>query len=300
MLDVLRSSVATWDCDHMGHMNVRHYFGRANEGLSVLCLQLGLGPRELQERGLMLRARDQHIRFSKELRPGAGYSMRAGGIEHSEEVLTTYEELRTVSDDVSATIVTELCLCERGSQSAVPWPAKVREGLSQLQCELPSYAAPRGVVQRASRARPTRGEAIARGMLPGYLGPVTPADCDADGVMRESACIGRIADGIAHFFTRLQGGGRPEGIGGAALEYRFVFHAWPRLSDVIEVRSALSALNNKAMQVTHYMFDVATSECFASSQAVVVWFDLVARKAIPFPDDVRPFLEGRVIEGLII
>lgn len=286
----------------MGHMNVRHYFGRANEGLSVLCLQLGLGPRELQERGLMLRARDQHIRFSKELRPGAGYVMRAGGLasEHTEPVLSTYEELRTVTDEVSATIVTELSLLERDSQNAVQWPGRLREGLSQLQCELPSYAAPRGVVQRASRTRPTRGEAIARGMLPGYLGPVTHLDCDADGVMRESACIGRIADGIAHFFTRLQGGGRPEGIGGAALEYRFVFHAWPRLSDVIEVRSALSMLNNKAMQVTHYMFDVATSECFASSQAVVVWFDLVARKAIAFPDDVRPSLEERVIEGLII
>ena len=286
----------------MGHMNVRHYFGRANEGLSVLCLQLGLGPRELQERGLMLRARDQHIRFSKELRPGAGYSMRAGGlaVEHSEPVLSTYEELRTVTDEVSATIVTELSLLERSSGSAMAWPGKVREGLSKLNTELPPYAAPRGVVQRASRVRPTRGDAIARGMLPGYLGPVTPVDVDADGVMRESACIGRIADGIAHFFTKLQGGGRPEGIGGAALEYRFVFHAWPRLSDVIEVRSALSALNNKAMQVTHYMFDVATSECFASSQAVVVWFDLVARKAIAFPDDVRPFLQERVIEGLVI
>jgi acyl-CoA thioester hydrolase len=287
-------------------MNVRHYFGRANEGLSVLSLQLGLGPRELQERGLMLRARDQHIRFSKELRPGAGYLLRAGGLvnqlnEHTDEVLSTYEELRTVSDDVSATIVTELSLLERGSQKAVPWPGKVRDGLSKLRCELPTYAAPRGVVPHASRVRPTRGDVIARGMLPGYLGPVMPVDVDADGVMRESACIGRIADGISHFFTRLQGGGgRPEGIGGAALEYRFVFHSWPRLSDVIEVRSALSALNNKAMQVTHYMFDVATSECFASSQAVVVWFDLVARKAIAFPDDVRPFLQERVIEGLTI
>lgn len=284
----------------MGHMNVRHYFGRANEGLSVLCLQLGLGPRELQERGLMLRARDQHIRFSKELRPGAGYVVSAGGIEHTEEVLTTYQELRTVSDEVSATILTDLSVQERGSQKLVPWPSKVRDGLSKLQRELPSYAAPRGVVQRASRLRPTRGEAIARGMLPGYLGPVTSVDCDADGVMRESACIGRIADGIAHFFTRLQAGGRPEGIGGAALEYRFVFHAWPRLSDVIEVRTALSALNNKAMQVTHYMFDVATSECFASSQAVVVWFDLVARKAIAFPDDIRPQLQEKVVEGLLI
>jgi acyl-CoA thioester hydrolase len=284
----------------MGHMNVRHYFGRANEGLSVLCLQLGLSPRELQERGLMLRARDQHIRFSKELRPGAGYAMRAGGLGHTGEVLRTYEELRTVSDDLSATIVTELCLIERGSQNPVQWPAKLLDGFAKLECELPSYAAPRGVVPQPVRARPTRGDAIGRGMFAGYLGPVTAVDCDAEGTMRESACIGRIADGIAHFFVKLQGGGRPEGIGGAALEYRFVFHAWPRLSDVIEVRSALSAVNNKAMQVTHYMFDVASGECFASSQAVVVWFDLQARKAIAFPEDVRAHLLSKTLEGLTL
>jgi acyl-CoA thioester hydrolase len=265
-----------------------------------LCLQLGLSPRELHERGIVVRARDQHIRFNKELRPGAGYLIRAGGLAHSADALTTYQELRTVSDDLSATIVTELGMIERSSQTQVTWPAKVREGFSQLQCELPQFAAPRGVVERASRTRPNRGDAIARGMLPGYLGPITASDCDADGVMREAACIGRVADGIAHFFTRLQGGGRPEGVGGAALEYRFVFHSWPRLSDVIEVRSALSQLGNKTLQVTHYLFDVATSECFASSQAVVVWFDLVARKAIPFPDDVRPHLEARVVDGLTI
>lgn len=135
-------------------------------------------------------------------------------------------------------------------------------------------------------------------MLPGYLGPVRPEDCDAAGVMREAACMARISDGISHFFRALHGGTRPEGIGGAALEYRFVFHSWPRLSDVIEVRSALSALGPKTLQVTHYLFDLETSQCVAASQAVVVWFDLTARKAVAVPDDVRAQLLSQLIPGL--
>jgi acyl-CoA thioester hydrolase len=283
----------------MGHMNVRHYFGRANEALSVLWLQLGLPPRELQRRGWLARARDQHIRFSKELRPGAGFSVHAGALAQTPDHVTTYEELRTMRGEVSATIVTEVGLLDRAG-AALSWPEGVQRGLSGLACALPPHAAPRGVVERASRARVTRQDALERGMLPGYLGPVAPTDCDAEGVMREAACMGRIADGIAHFFTRLQGGSRPEGIGGAALEYRFVFHAWPRLGDIIEVRSALSGLSNKAMQVTHYLFDAATSEHIASSQAVVVWFDLAARKAAAIPDDVRAQLTAQLIPNLAL
>ena len=84
-----RGLVHQWNCDHMGHMNVRHYFGRANDGLAVMLLQLGLPPRVLAERGLVLRARDQHLRFSKELRPGAGFSLHAGAVSESPELLAT-------------------------------------------------------------------------------------------------------------------------------------------------------------------------------------------------------------------
>ena len=101
---------------------------------------------------------------------------------------------------------------------------------------------------------------MARGMLPGFLGTVTREDCDEHGRMLEVACMGRISDGISHFWLPLQTGPRPAGVGGAALEYRLVFHTWPRLSDVIEVRSALSSLSNKVLSLTHYVFDVATGE----------------------------------------
>jgi acyl-CoA thioester hydrolase len=110
--------------------------------------------------------------------------------------------------------------------------------------------------------------------------------------------MGRIVDGIGHFFAALRGGQRPPGIGGAALEYRFVFHAWPRVSDIIEVRSALTAVTPKTMQVTHFVFDLETGECIANAQAVVVWFDLTARKAVAIPAEALAELQTQVVSGL--
>jgi len=298
MLEVIRSRVNNWDCDHMGHYNVRHYFGRANEGLSVLWLALGLSPRELRERGLAVRARDQHIRFHRELRPGAGFTMRAGVLGRAPELVTTYEELNAMSGAVSATIVTEAQLIERASGAVAPWPEALLARTREHECSLPNYAAARGVVAQASRARITRDEALARGLQPGFLGPVLAEDCDEHGILLEAACMGRISDGISHFWVQLQDGPRPAGVGGAALEYRLVFHRWPRLADVIEVRSALTAISNKALCLNHYMFDVATGECTASGQAIVIWFDLEARKAAELPADVRAGLAERVITDL--
>lgn len=300
MRDVLRSIVNPWDCDQMGHLNVRHYIGRFSDGLATLLQQLNLPPRTLAQRGLMVRARDQHVRFSRELRPGSTFSIQ-GGIVTAHPALTAYEELRTLDGEVSATSVTALGLIEQDSGAAIPWPADVADAASRERCAVPPYALVRGVTEHPTRARMTRGRASELGLLPGYLGPVSAHDCDAHGVMNEAACMARISDGISHTFRALYSGqDRPAGIGGAALEYRFVFHCWPRLGDIVEVRSALSALHSKALQYTHYMFELSSGECFATAQAVVVWFDLAARKAIAIPEDLRAELQARIVPGLAL
>lgn len=297
MRDVLRSSVNTWDTDHMGHMNVRRYADRASDGLLVLLLQLGCVPRCPTD-GRIVRPRDQHMRFIRELRSGQGFTIRAG-VASDAPALVAYEEMRTVHDEVAATIVTELSLFEPGSGASAPWPAALRDAAQSVRCEVPQYAAVRGVTAHPSRRRPSREHAVTLGMLPGFLGPVLAEDCDAGGVMHEATCMARIADGIPHFFGHLRGRReRPPGLGGAALEYRFVFHTWPRANDVIEVMSGLSAVSAKTMQVTHYVFDVASGECVTGAQAVVAWFDLTTRKAVAAPDDVREYLLTRVIDGL--
>ena len=44
MLTCYRGGVNTWECDEMGHMNVRFYVTKAEEGLGVFASALGLTP----------------------------------------------------------------------------------------------------------------------------------------------------------------------------------------------------------------------------------------------------------------
>ena len=67
MIELARSSVQTWECDQMGHMNVQFYVEKACDALAAFGAGLGLGPRALAHQGQVLEPADHHIRFLREL-----------------------------------------------------------------------------------------------------------------------------------------------------------------------------------------------------------------------------------------
>jgi acyl-CoA thioester hydrolase len=298
MIDVMRSSVNTWECDQMGHMNVRHYSARASDGMCRLALELGLGPKKLAEGGLAVRARGQHLRFHHEMRPGASFRVRAGIVQASESCLRIYEEMRLVgADALVATIVTDAILVSSATFETVPWPKDVVARAGALATVLPEHGAPRGISGEAPRQPPPSYDE-ARSLVGGFLGPVAREDCDERGFMLESAYLGHVSDGVPHFFRSLRGGQAPVGVGGAALEYRFAYYDRPRLGDVIEMCVGLKGVGRKTIHFCHWIFDVETSRCVSTSEAVAVSLDLTTRKSIDFGVEERAALTARVVPNL--
>lgn len=300
MIEVLRSGVNTWECDQMGHMNVRHYFASANRGLALIALELGLPPSLMRANGYALRARDQHVRFVRELRPGVYYTVRAGLIAASHERLEVYAQMDVLhTGEVAASMLSEVALVDVASDRDLAFPAQVIERAQPLMTNVPDAYAPRGIARSTPRPPPKREQALERGMYGAYLSPVLAEDVDASGAMTEAAFMARVSDGIGHYFQALRGP-RAQGIGGAALEYRYVFHERPRVGDIIEVRSALKGVGNKTSHICHWIFDVESGRCVATSEAVAVSFDLSTRKAVAIPDDVRAEMEAQVIPDLSV
>jgi acyl-CoA thioester hydrolase len=299
MIEVMRSSVNTWECDNMGHMNVRHYSARAADGLARLALEVGFGPSRLDREGLALRAVGQHLRFHREMRPGAAFRVRAGVIEAGEQSLRTYEEMSLVGDDVLvATIVTDAVLVEASTFRRVPWPKDALTRAEKLATALPEHGAARGISADPPRSPPPSYEE-GRRLVGAYLGPITQADCDDEGFMLEAAYLARVSDGVPHFFRSLRGSrGSALGVGGAALEYRFAYHGRPRLGDLIEMRVGLKAIGRKTIHFCHWIFDVESSRCVSTSEAVAVSLDLTTRKSIDFTDEARALLEAHVVPRL--
>jgi acyl-CoA thioester hydrolase len=69
-------------------------------------------------------------------------------------------------------------------------------------------------------------------------------------------------------------------LGGAAVEYRAVYHAWPRAGDRVELRSAHREVTPKARRVVHWLLDPTSGRPWASGEVVSLFLDLKARKSL--------------------
>ena len=301
MQEVYRSSVQTWESDQMGHMNVQFYLDKAQAGLATLGHYIGLGPRLLKEKGWVLTARDHHVRFLREQRPGAPFFIRGGIAEIHEDHLVVYEEMiNTVSGDVAATFRAEAVLVDGKSRAPLSFPKEALQKAEDVKTDIPAHGAFCGLEMTAPRPAPSLQDAEAMGMVRTYMGEVMPDWCDAHGYMTKRHFMGVVSDSIPNLLAATRGDDRSANskTGGAALEYRFIYRGAPKEGDLLTLCSGLKTVTDKTYTWCHWLFDTETGNAVATAEAVAIALDLEARKAIPIPREMKAHLESLVIGGL--
>lgn len=299
MHEYWRGGVEAWECDEMGHMNVRFWSRRAMDALAWLERQLELPA------GLRLVMRDQHIKFLKEAAAGTPLYAVGGVVEVLADGLRVYLEIRHSRDDsVGATFINELACVRRDSLEPQTLPAAVGAAAHRQTVQLPDHAQPRSV----PLDRPLRTGSLAQARSAGFrrvgLSMVRAADLDGEGLFQAEGFIGRVSEAV----PTLMAGWREEAAaeasaidgverraGAAVLEYRLSFLAWPTAGDSIEVQSGVLAVADKTMTLNHWLLDPVSGAPWCMAEAVAITFDLNARKAIATPPKARAALEAMMV-----
>jgi len=302
LIETFRSSVQTWECDQMGHMNVQFYVARETDGIAALSGALGLRPRSAGITQAMLIPHEQHIRFHRELRPGAPYVGHGGVIQARSEGLILLQEMKhSLSGITAATFVTYAQWCDIEYRSGLPLPAIAIAKSAELTIDMPPQAAPRGLDMGPPRPAPTLAEANDLGMFTTLRGVITDDLCDATGFLRTHHYMGRLSDSIQNLLAQTTGRSRDgSNVGGAALEYRFVYRKPARTGDLLVIKSGLKSVGAKTYCWCHWLFDADTGECFATAEAVAISLDLETRKAIDIPPEMRETLNRLVVPGVSV
>jgi len=285
-VEVWSGGVNTWECDEMGHMNVRFWVAKALEGLAGLAAALGM-PRAFAADGeATLVVREQHIRFLREAHAGASLNATGGVLEIGESAARLLIVVRHPNGDPAATFQ---LLVEHVTSSELrpfPWPARIRAAAEALRVPLPAYAAARSLDLSPVAATAGLPRALELGLTRIGLGVVGPAECDVFGRMRAEMFIGRVSDGVPKLFGEVRPGPEPvpgeppPRIGGAVLEYRVLHLDWPQAGDGVELRSGLVDCDARTRRVVHWMVDPQSGRPWASAEAVAISFDLDRRKVI--------------------
>ena len=288
--EIWRGGVTPWQCDEMGHMNVQFYLAIASQGLAGLAAMLGMPHAFTAGASSTLLVREHHVRFLKEARPGAGLVMTGGLLDITETEATLLQMLFHVTGEPAAAITAKVVHVTPRDLRPFPWTRATRERVDAMRIEAPEFAKPRSVSLEPVTTMASLKQAEAMGLPVVSGGAIMPVDCDVFGRMLPEQLLNRLYASVGHMIRPSHEAllaAQPElagRLGGAAVEYRAVYHAWPRAGDRVEMRSAHRELTAKARRVVHWLLDPTSGRPWASAEMVSLFLDLKARRSLTLPD----------------
>ena len=307
------STVLAEEIDSLGHMNVRHYMERMERANRILLQQLELDP-PLPADALLQRV-DTYTRFQREQFEGATLHTCGGVLGLSERGMQSFVEIRNPDSgpeggSVAATFVVTTGLQDRSARSALSFPTN--QSTTAELIELPDYARPRSL-HLGALATDVSLEALdasipeveGSGMMSGRReAEVETEDVDADGWLRQDIDVmflpflklaAKTGERHGPPVLRTADGRR---IGWAVMETRTLHLGTPRLGDQLAMFSADVKLETKSRVSRRWAFNRRTGALLGMSDSVGLCIDLEARKAVPWPDDLRAQIEQYLQPGL--
>ena len=123
-VETARGTVHQWQCDHMGHVNVRAYGERFEEACWQFYAMLGIKPSRLRNREIHMAAVQQDTAYRKELYAGDVVVVRTTMLEVRDKVLRFVHEMINgeTGEVVATSTFTVVCLdaTERRSRAFPP------------------------------------------------------------------------------------------------------------------------------------------------------------------------------------
>jgi acyl-CoA thioester hydrolase len=296
-VEVWRGGVNAWQCDQMGHLNVRFYAAHAMEGLVGLAGALGMDQAFSPRGASSLAVKAHHIRFLKEARVGDPLEMSAGILGFGEDDARALMLLsHSPGGAPSAVIQTDVAHVSAADGRRFPWSQSARRRAESLLVSTPDGLGPRSLDPGVQLKRRTLAEADSAGLIRYGAGAYGPEDCDVFGRVAVHRLVARMIDGAAHGFEVIREAvGDSQGM--AAVEYRIAYFEPPRAGDRYLVRAALVQAEPRRLGFCYWTFDAGTGAPLAAARSVLVPFDLDARKATTLPDKAVASLRKKLIEA---
>ena len=303
-IEVWRGGVNPWQCDQMGHLNVRFYVAHAVEALAGLAAALGMTRAYSPHATSTLVVREHHIRFLKEARVGDPLHMTVGVLDFGDTGATIFQALHhSLTGEVSAVVQTRLEHVSGKDAQPFAWPRSARSRAEVLMLAVPKGLEPRSLSPGDSPEDASIVRADALGLHRYGAGAFGVPDCDAFGRVGPGQLAARIGDGATQSIAAIrQACGQPAGppaegaspVGMAVVEYRLVYRRSPTAGDRFDTRTGLRAVEARRLRQTHWMLDPETGHPWAEVHAVLVPFDLDKRKAMSLPPQALETLSAQV------
>ncbi len=295
---------SAWECDGLGHLNMRHYITKVHQARQMFFIQLGLIEAFKPEALSTVRVRDLHIKYLGEARPDNPLYIETGLLKLGDMDIRLCHMMFHGDGRMAATIVETLEHISLRSKMPFPWNKKFRDSAKPYYVEQPQPSKPRNLSYDTKPQALNDSELKKLGVKQIGTGVFQPHEMGLDGSATPQALMGRTTETISHMTD-----GYPEfldpdyhasGKSGALLEAQVFMNGRAEAGDGYKFYAGLVEGNSYTRKLIHNVVDVVTGVNLFSMIGDGCLFDLKARKLIKASDAQVAALQKNVVKGLTV
>ncbi len=303
MLHSYSGEAVNWECDELGHLNMRHYMTKVHQARQFFFIHLGLENSFRTDADSTVRVREFTIRYLKESRPGARLSIHTGLLSLSGSKAELVHIMTHFDGTISAAITETVDHIYLRTGQAFNWPTRVRAATKKWRAERPVSTRPRGLPSEdLAPLAPSKRDLENLGAAHIGAGVFQPYELDIFSCVTAQALLGRVTESVGNFYALwpeihdgLYSGGTTSG---ALLELRCHIHHHATAGEALELYSAIQSANPYTRQAAHHIVSPVTGQSWASLSASACLFDLEARKLLKTPHEQVEALNALAIPEL--
>lgn len=276
--ETYRGSVAAWECDQYGHMNVQFYTARVSDAAASAMLAAGFGRDAFIRHKLGIVAVNAEMAYLSELHPGDLIRVESGVVSAEGRKIRFHHRLYNAETGALCMKATVLGLCfDLEQRKSVSLPEELQKGFQAL------------LVGADEPPMPAAVPGIEQGYVVSGRSPVQPWECDRMGHLNVQFYLSRFAEAEKHLLLALGYGPsrrRSDRVCLRPLRHRIQFKRENHEGAVLVLRSGVRAVEADRLQLYHELYEAESGILSATAEAVVALDALDGSGLFPLPPDI--------------
>lgn len=276
--ETYRGSVAAWECDQYGHMNVQFYTARISDAAASVMLAAGFGQKAFKEQKLGIAAVNAETRFVSELHAGDLIRMESGVVFAEGRKIKFHHRVYNAETGTLCMQAEVLALCfDLVQRKSVALPVDLEEGFRRVR------------IDPAAPAQQVAIPAIEDGFVPTGRSPVQPWECDRMGHLNVQFYLARFAEAEKQLLLALGYGPtrrQADRVAVRPVKHRIQFKRENHEGAVLRLRSGIRNVGADRLFLYHELYEAETNTLSATCEAELILDRLDGGGALALPQDV--------------
>lgn len=293
---------SAWECDELGHLNMRHYVYKTAQARAGLIIRMGLGEAFKANASSSIRVRDFHIKYQGEARPGDPLKIESGLLSYDDNTAKLCHIMYHADGRIAATIVELIEHIYLRSFQPFSWPSRFKKSAKDFTVPLPAPAKARNIDLSARQTGMSLSELTGLGLKVLGAGVFGREEIDATGHVTPEVFFGRTTSSIGWYtegWPEIHNEDYREGGGMAALlEARAVFHSFPEAGDAYAYMPAFLGANTYTRGILHNLLNPITGQSYMTTVAMGCLFNTKTRSLVKTSPEQVEHLNRNLIDGL--